>query len=618
MGEVFLRQGDYTEALAQYQDALENNALINVDSSKFMSQEYFSQIISPLDLFSALKGKAEAYRKRHEEEEDKASLQEALVAYEHAVKTARYIQKTYDNDEAKLFLVQKVYPLYEEAIATAHQLYRFTNDIRFAQLAFQFSENSKAAVLSEVLDELEIKANARLSDSLIREERQWKQKITKARLRMVESQDSSTTETLRQQLIDLEIGLARTVTALEQDEKYYQLKYQTERVDISALQQNLLNEEDVLLEYFMGEDSLYAFLISQDEFRTSSFALNDKFLDALQKVRTSVYSYQMGEQYDQSQNAFLLYQYLVAPFESLLIRKKRLIVVPDGPLSYVPLEMLNDDPAENHYLIHDYVISYAYSASLLDDAVKQRRDQDAGSILAMAPFAGDEEGNIRSNGFSMLFSSKEEVENIGGSIYLEDKATKRLFLELAGSYGVLHLATHASISSDDPLDSFIAFYPDQDSLDVGYRLYTHELYNLELDSVKLVVLSACEAGNGKLVKGEGIISLARAFAYAGCPNIVTTLWKALDKSTAHIATDLHKYLKQGYTKDEALRQAKLDYLESDKIHPLLKTPYHWANFIFIGDPAPIYDTYFELWWVVGILIFGALLYWLIKKRSFRV
>src|SRR5690606_9843172 len=170
------------------------------------------------------------------------------------------------------------------------------------------------------------------------------------------------------------------------------------------------------------------------------------------------------------------------------------------------------------------------------------------------------------DGFEPLGASKKEVEKIGGSIYLEKAATKQVFLKVAKSYGIIHLATHARADSEKPLNSFIAFYPEPDSSGAGYRLYTDELYNYRLDSAKLVVLSACEAGGGKLVRGEGIISLARAFAYAGCPNIVTTLWQASDRAAALITAGLHQYLKEGYSKDAALRLAKLDYLKDNPLH----------------------------------------------------
>lgn len=200
---------------------------------------------------------------------------------------------------------------------------------------------------------------------------------------------------------------------------------------------------------------------------------------------------------------------------------------------------------------------------------------------------------------------------MGGSLYLEEKATKQLFLKIAGSYNILHLATHASVDDENPLQSFIAFYPEDESLLSGYRLYTHELYNMRLDSVNLVVLSSCEAGNGRLVKGEGIISLARAFAYAGCPNIVTTLWKADDKAAADITSQMHRYLKKGYDKDEALRQAKLNYLQDPETRDL-RDPYYWANFVFIGDPVPMYDNYNWVWWLVGggiIVLFLGFILW---------
>src|ERR1041385_508618 len=109
-----------------------------------------------------------------------------------------------------------------------------------------------------------------------------------------------------------------------------------------------------------------------------------------------------------------------------------------------------------------------------------------------------------------------------------------------------HLATHAIVSNDEPLNSFIAFYPSNDPND--YRLYAREIYNMDLDSTELVILSACETGTGKLVKGEGLMSLSRAFAYAGCPNIITSLWKAEDKATSFITRRLHVYLDKGFPK----------------------------------------------------------------------
>jgi CHAT domain-containing protein len=98
-----------------------------------------------------------------------------------------------------------------------------------------------------------------------------------------------------------------------------------------------------------------------------------------------------------------------------------------------------------------------------------------------------------------------------------------------------------------------------------------------------VILSACETGSGALVKGEGVMSLSRAFTYAGCSNVITSLWKADDYSTAWLTNKVHNYLNKGLSIDRALQQAKLDYLHDPKINPRLKEPYYWAHLVFIGN-----------------------------------
>ncbi len=112
------------------------------------------------------------------------------------------------------------------------------------------------------------------------------------------------------------------------------------------------------------------------------------------------------------------------------------------------------------------------------------------------------------------------------------------------------------------------------------------------------------------------MSLARAFAYAGCPSIVTTLWQAEDKATAFITTRLHHYLKQGKPKDEAVRLAKLDYLAS-VTSSRRQSPVYWANFIFIGDEAPVYPDNSNFIWGLGAVVAGVLTGWLLYQRRKR-
>ncbi|HEY6062950.1 MAG TPA: CHAT domain-containing protein, partial [Chitinophagaceae bacterium] len=198
--------------------------------------------------------------------------------------------------------------------------------------------------------------------------------------------------------------------------------------------------------------------------------------------------------------------------------------------------------------------------------------------------------------------------------FIDSSALKNNFILSANHYGIIHLATHANVDNEIPLRSSISFYPAPGSRPDDYKLYAQEIYNLKLDSTQLVILSACETGAGKLVKGEGLMSLSRAFAYAGCPNIITSLWKAEDKTTTFITQKLHDYLDKGYSKDKALQRAKLDLLKSDVIDPRFKTPNYWAHLIFIGNYEPKQDS-FSWWWIAIGIILAAIIYMIAKRKA---
>ncbi len=616
VGDVKAAQLSFDSALYYYQKSLSAQTFSFNSQDIYSNPTGFADAISLPYLFETLRQKASTFGKMYAQRNTLIALNHSLATYQLAIRVAQHIQKTYDNDEAKLFLVNKVAPVYEEAIATAVQLHQLTNDPQYVAQAFQFSEASKASVLTESLRDVKIKSSGQVSDSLVQDEHRIKQQITALRLKLVESQDSAQNERYRQQLNDQEIALARSIKYLQKDEHYYQRKYQPDSLDIAALQRSLLSDDQALLEYFMGADTLYLFLMTSGALQVASAARTPELDSAMQRTQRHLYDHRPGQGEDEASLA-TLYRYLIAPVADALTDARKLIIVPDGPLHYLPFDLLSVDGQRTNYLLHTHTLHYGYSASLLRQAIDERRGYPTESVLAMAPFTGGVAGNVRSQGFSLLRDSQAEVESVGGSIYTEGQATKRRFLRVAGSYNVLHLATHATVNAEDPSQSFIAFYPQQRDSVANYRLYTHELYNMRLDSVKLVILSACEAGNGQLVRGEGVMSLARAFAYAGCPNTVTTLWKADDRSSAQLTARLHHYLKQGWEKDEALRQAKLDYLNDPAVHPAQKTPYYWANFVFIGDPAPIYEN--DRWWwlVIGVLLVGLAGGWLLWRRQKR-
>ena len=137
-------------------------------------------------------------------------------------------------------------------------------------------------------------------------------------------------------------------------------------------------------------------------------------------------------------------------------------------------------------------------------------------------------------------------------------------------------------------------------------LTASQIYNEKINS-ELVVLSACETGYGTIQKGEGIMSLSRAFTFAGASSTVMSLWEVPDQETSQIMQSFYSHLQKGELKSEALQNAKLDYLKNTN-DALLKHPYYWAGFVITGDNTSIKTNtpIHWLWWL-GILVIILLL-----------
>jgi CHAT domain-containing protein len=310
------------------------------------------------------------------------------------------------------------------------------------------------------------------------------------------------------------------------------------------------------------------------------------------------------------------------------------VIVPDGVFALLPFESLFADAEGRQWLVETTTISYRFSSKLLSSQVASdgagasdsRASGDASGVsgaatrsgkmgdgvLAFAPF-----GDRGAEDFKRLPASKEEITGLPGVQYLDGQATKERFLETINTYPVVHLATHAVSSMDNAANSFIAFYPGKGKA-IDDRLFLEELYGLNLRRTRLVIISACETGQGEVAPQEGVISLARAFAYAGCGSTVNSLWKADDQATSMILRSFYQYLQKGETKARALQLAKLDYLRSDAID---KSPAYWAHLVLTGDSGVLYARRnWALWGALaaGMLGVGGLFFvWRKRKKSRR-
>jgi CHAT domain-containing protein len=380
----------------------------------------------------------------------------------------------------------------------------------------------------------------------------------------------------------------------------------------------LLKKDQGLIEYFAGNTKLFIFKITADEFEVYESENNQDLSELSKKFRESIYGFYVNsetksdESYDKyaKDYAFLgsqLHDRLIKPLGKL---PKKLVIIPAGSLANIPYEPLLTIKPANHlqfkthkYFGLDHIISYCYSATLLSEMKSIKHSAFRGDFLGFAPsFGADNQDGVsmRNRRFALaplnynIKEIKDAKKILGtGKVYFEKDATEENFKKDASKYRIIHFATHGMANDKDPDFSLLAFSEIRDSIENEF-LYVSDLYNMNLNA-DLVVLSACETGLGELRRGEGVISLARGFSYAGAKSIFTTLWSVNDQSTSIIIESFYKYLKAGKDKDEALHLAKLDFIKSadnNRAHPFL-----WAPYILIGDSTSIKIAAIPWFWV---------------------
>jgi CHAT domain-containing protein len=264
-----------------------------------------------------------------------------------------------------------------------------------------------------------------------------------------------------------------------------------------------------------------------------------------------------------------LYQGLVAPLDAALRNVPRWIVVPYGPLHYLPFQALFDGA---EYLVERHEISYLPGASLLRFCLEPRQ-----AAAGVAVFGHSFDGQLP--------NAVQEAQGIhailGGDLYVEQEATPACFRATAGHRQALHLAAHGSFRPDNPLFSGLA-------LADGW-LTTLDIFNLRLNA-SLVTLSACQTGRSTVGGGDELLGLMRALLYAGAASLVLTLWTVEDRSTAGLMQRFYQGLAEGQRKASALRQAQLAFIQPGGDYPAAAAyahPYFWAPFFLVGDAGPL-------------------------------
>lgn len=421
-------------------------------------------------------------------------------------------------------------------------------------------------------------------------------------------------DNLQRELVEFEGELAEERVQAELKASGNRLVF-SKPARLKQLQHQVLGEAESVLEFYLGEDRSFAWLISSGRVgfeilpgRKEIEAKVRQYLDALAVAPMNLHlQFQVTKQQAMAEE---LCNTLLGKLANQLRPDSKLIVIPDGLLNYVPYESLVHN---GRYLIEDYQISYLPSASLLEllrqpsprsaaergdrldllafgDPVfgQQAKTRGTGKKLPLSPLETKREGGDSDiSNLPRLPRTRDEVEYIAGLIPKERErlhfgkdSTEKVFKqERLSKYRWIHLATHSSIDERNPDRSAVVLALDDSGDEDGFLRAT-EIVDLDLDC-DLVVLSACETGRGRLSSGEGIIGLSRAFLIAGARSLVVSQWAVSDISTAQLMKDFYQQLVNNATTPAALREAKLRMLHggSETRHP-----HYWAPFVLIGAP----------------------------------
>lgn len=506
-----------------------------------------------------------------------------------------YTRSALQEPEDRSNLTKFRYRVYELAMQNAWSLTQADEDPKWKALSFEIAERSRANLLWESLQTDQLQNPTALPAAFIRQQTRLESGISIARNNWFSAWQADADNP---KLIELQNEIARL--QLSQDSlqyiislqypNYHVLKYRHEVPSLVTIQQQL-EPQTVLLEYFYTDTLLYLVEIRNTTSQIYRFRLSDDFVQILDSWQEHLQNPALTSAIELENIAHQVYAQII-PQHLLTDTIQSLLVIPDGPLTKVPFELLCSESKDVmdyralSYLLKRFNVRYAYAAwTLLEKTDAQTTDKYWGGFAPSYQSAGPND-QLASRGpddqSASLSGAEAEVLQIAkqmqGDSYMGQRASKANFLKQANAFKVLHLALHAYTLEDRPLYSGLIFGEagKQDTL------LLHEIYPLHLKS-EMTVLSACNTGVGQSIKGEGSLSLAHAFAYAGCPSVVMSLWPVNDQSTQDLMEAFYEELKLEQSKSIAMQKARLRYLEEHD----LTHPYYWGAFVTIGDDTPI-------------------------------
>jgi len=576
-------------------------------------------------VLGSLDGKGTAFYQKYKQTGLTKNLEHAITAFELALNYGEKMRLSYGHESSKAELYEYLNPAVEGGIKAATAMALKTGNPTWQEKAFEFAERVKAAIMAEALHSKDMIKHL-IPDSDLQQKQDLQERIAALEIQLHSKPDSAYQDTL----LETKLLLTKFESDLEKKYPHYHaLKYGFQKtVDLAKIRQHLA-EDALLVEYFKGDSTLYTFALSKTAFKAYTTPITADFDTTLRQYRRALSDWDYIQNFGKSaEQDFMsaspkLYEWLLAkPLSEF--KAKSLVIVPDGALGLISFDALLTTPFHSDwtdlgipYLIKKYPISYDWSAGAMVSRNREAPEAEYHFGGFGTQYDDDPKPVAMRSDLGPLPNADDEVRDIdsllNGKSWLNAEATKDRFLNYAPRCGILHIATHGILDEENPMQSHLVFNKTSDGAE--NRLFASELYTMDLPA-QMAVLSACNTGSGKVAAGEGNMSIARALSYAGCPTLVSNLWSANDRASAKLMVLFYEYLKTGATVDEAMRAAKLSYLQTEP--GSVSLPYYWASFMVVGEPAALFPPPFNWWLLPGGLLIGAGLLYLLYRRLKKI
>ena len=595
-----IAQNNVQEALENLQKSLLTNSSNGV--GKTFSVQTF---IYKNDAIETYKETLIALSKIYKKEGKEMFLNMELDATLKANQLIDYQRNSFELEASKLELGKIAKEIYGLGIMAAYEKYQLTKDKKYVDLAFEYAEKSKNIVLFEAVKTSQTTSFGNVPKGLIERERKLNQYLSVYENQMLK--DKNHEDVWRKKLLESTKELEELKEKIQsQYPNYFQYKYENKPISATEVQ-GKLKDNQALISYVLQENSLYILAISPKGQLFVKQNLSSDFQVKFSQFRNLLITKASDQSYIASSNN--IYENLFPKTIQDFLTKnntQKLKIIADGYIHYLPFEMLIINKlaklkSKNIYLLEKFTINYLPSATFQWKLANSSSNHFfSKSYTAFSP-QFEKPNDLPFNRQNVEYLAS----NLSSKTFLNAEANLASYLKNSPqASGIMHMSMHGAASASDPMNSYLALGKD--------TLFAHDVYAQNI-AAKLTVLDACETGLGNLNEGEGVMSLARAYLHAGSQAVAMSLWKLPSNgATGQIIRDFIELSNEGIEKDEALRIAKLNYLNAHRKDLLAGHPYFWAPMVVVGNAEPISSGYFK-WIILGILAVGLGFVWRMRK-----